>query len=185
MKNPLIRIPLKYGIVAGLLCSATWVVLAFFVDKDVVTKSFIYNINVFLFLGLFIFFALKEFKDYYNEKILHFWQGMTIGFIIYVTTAVISASTISVSLLIKPDYLQNYIDERVELVQAQKQQITETIDEQAYVETLEQVKGTTAADLVWDDFLKKSLLGLFLTIILSIVMRKENHLNNNKNGRTS
>ena len=34
-------------------------------------------------IGLFVFFAEKDYKTYKNGGILHFWQGMTIGFIVY------------------------------------------------------------------------------------------------------
>jgi hypothetical protein len=42
----------------------------------------------------------------------------------------------------------------------------------SFDEAMAGVKGTTALDLALDDFLKKTIIGLFLTIIISVILRK-------------
>ena len=125
-----------------------------------------------LLLTIFIFFSIKEFRDRYNSGQLHFWQGVSIGFMTYITIAIISAISILILIQIDPELLQNYIESRVAFIKANDATLIEEIDEQAYIDALEGVKKTTALDLVLDDFLKKSIIGLFLTIIIAIILRK-------------
>ena len=121
-------------------------------------KSFILTVVVFLFvlfyllnldplvnirvidiliLTIFIFFALKEFRDRYNRRELHFWQGMTGGVINYLTIALISSLFILVmTVIIDPDMTTKYIESRITLLNENKQQLIETIDEEAYSKTL-------------------------------------------------
>ena len=126
-----------------------------------------------LILAIFIFFALKEFRDRYNNRELHFWQGMTGGVINYLTIAFISALFIYVMTeIIDPTLTTNYIEGRIELLNQNKQTLIETMDEETYLEAIAGVMETTPFDLALDDFLKKSIIGLFLTIIIAVILRK-------------
>jgi hypothetical protein len=53
-----------------------------------------------------------------------------------------------------------------------KDALIESINEQAYIDALNGVEETTPMDLAIDDFLKKSIIGLFLTIIIAVILRK-------------
>ena len=74
MKN----IGLRYAVVAAFL-----MIIVFLISYLIGVHPFIEMSHLFfdLFIyGLVIFFAMNEFKKVINEGVLHFWQGMTIGF---------------------------------------------------------------------------------------------------------
>ncbi len=161
--------PLRYGLLGGIVVMAVFFLFYFFQLNPLVNLKFI---DIFIF-GIFIFFCLKEFRDRYNGGELHFWQGMTAGMINYLTIAVISALFILVmTILIDPGLVSGYISSRLDFLELNKHVLIQTIDENAYNETVEGVKSTTAYDLALDDFLKKSIIGLFLSSIISIILRK-------------
>lgn len=169
LDNKLISVPLKYGAIGGL-----FVIILNFVfyltDKNPLVEIKFIDIPL---LVIFIFFALKEFRDRYNQDKLHFWQGITGGMVTFFTLAIISGLFILVLLLaIDPGITTNYIESRIALLNENKQTLIDSIDEQAYINALAGVKETTPFDLALDDFLKKSIIGLFLTIIIALILRK-------------
>ena len=169
LKNKLIAIPLKYGAIGGVLVILLYLVF-YFLGKNPIIEIKLVDI---LLLAIFIFFCLKEFRDKYNHHELHFWQGVTGGMIAYFSIALISAAFILLLLVvIDPDITTNYIETRIELINENKENLIESINEQAYIDALEGVKKTTPLDLAVDDFLKKSIIGLFLTIIIAVILRK-------------
>lgn len=169
LKNKLVAVPFKYGIIGGFIVILLFLIFYFF------NLSPLVNIKMTdpLILIIFIFFALKEFRDKYNNRQLHFWQGMSGGVINYVTIALISAIFILVmTVIIDPEMTTKYIESRIELLIENKQTLVDTMNEETYLNTLAGVKKTTGYDLALDDFLKKSIIGLFLTIIIAVILRK-------------
>lgn len=168
-KNRLFSIAVKYGLIGGLLVVFLYL-LFYFLGKNPLLEIKYIDLPI---LGIFIFFALKEFKVRFNDGELRFWQGITGGMITYVTIAVISGIFILILLnVIDPGITQSYIESRVSLLNENKETLIESINEQAYTDALEGVQNTTATDLALDDFLKKSIIGLFLTIIIAVILRK-------------
>jgi hypothetical protein len=169
LKNKLITVPIKYGIIGGGLVILLFMIF-YFLGKNPLIE--IKMVDIFL-LAVFIFFSLKEFRDRYNNRELHFWQGLSGGMITYFTIAIISALFILILLvIIDPGITTNYIESRVALINENKEQLVESINEQAYLDALAGVEKTTPLDLAFDDFLKKSIIGLFLTIIIAVILRK-------------
>lgn len=169
LKNKLVAVPLNYGIIGGFIVILLFLIFYFF------NLSPLVNIKMTdpLILSTFIFFALKEFRNKYNNRQLHFWQGMSGGVINYVTIALISAIFILVmTVIIDPEMTAKYIESRIELLIENKQTLVDTMNEETYLKVLAGVKETTGYDLALDDFLKKSIIGLFLTIIIAVILRK-------------
>ena len=100
LKNNLIAVPMRYGAIGGGMVILLFIVF-YFLDLDPLVNIKI--IDVFI-LAIFIFFALKDFRDRYNNRQLHFWQGMTGGVINYLTIALVSAIFILVmTVIIDPE----------------------------------------------------------------------------------
>ncbi len=169
IKNKLIAVPLRYGLLGGVVVIVLFLLFYFLHLNPLVNIKFI-DILIF---GIFIFFCLKEYRDRYNGGELHFWQGMSAGMINYFTIALISALFILImTTLIDPGLVPDYISTRLDFLELNKQPLVETMSENAYNEAVTGVKSTTAFDLALDDFLKKSIIGLFLSSIISVLLRK-------------
>lgn len=169
LKNNLFAVPLRYGVIGGGFAILLFLIF-YFLDMNPLAN--IKMVDMFL-LAIFIFFALKEFRDRYNNRQLHFWQGMSGGVITYLAIAIISAIFILImTVIIEPDMTTKYIDGLTKLLIDNRQSMVETINEESYAEALAGVAETTPFDLALDDFLKKSMIGLFLTIIIAVILRK-------------
>ena len=169
LNNNLVRVPLRYGIIGGSVVILLFLIF-YFLDLDPIINIKIIDL---LILAIFIFFALKEFRDRYNNRELHFWQGMTGGVINYLSIAIISALFILVmTVIIDPELTTKYIEGRIELLNQNRQTLVDTMDEETFMDAMAGVQETSPMDLALDDFLKKSIIGLFLTIIIAVILRK-------------
>jgi len=169
LKNPYLVVPFKYGLVGGMLAIMLFFILILFGENPLVSGS----LFAFFFIPIFVFFAVKEFKKDYNAGYLHFWQGMSIGFVTYMVLALVSAGFLLFYLeLINPQLLQDYILDRVALMEGSKQNLVERLGEDTYSNSLLSVQNATAFDLALDDFLRKIFAGFFITTIIAVVMRQ-------------
>ena len=169
IKNQLIAVPVRFGSIAGLLCIVLFVVLRL-MEVNPLVESRIVDLVL---IPIFLYFGLKDFRDYRNDGIMHYWQGMTVGVITYLLMALISSVWIMIFLeLIDPSLLSQYISDRVALIEGSKQQIAEQMGEQTYLDAKSEIYRITTLDLAIDDFLKKSIIGLMLTIMISVILRK-------------
>jgi len=168
-RNMLFAVPFRYGLLGG--GSALLLFILFYIlELDPLVNIRMIDIVI---LAIFVFFALKEFRDGHNKRQLHFWQGMTGGVITYLTIASISAIFILImTVIIDPEITTNYIEGRIQLLNENKSTLVETMDEATFLEAVAGVEKTTPVDLAIDDFIKKSVIGLFLTIIIAVILRK-------------
>lgn len=169
MENKLISVPLKYGVIAGGLLIVLFLIF-YFLDMDPLTNVKVVDAIV---ICVFTFFAIKEFRDRYNQRQLHFWQGMTVGIVNYLTIALVSAIFIFImTSVIDTNMVADYITSRLVILVEDKENLVETMSIETFQSAVNGVKETTSFDLALDDFLKKSIIGLFLTIIISLILRK-------------
>ena len=167
--SPLIKIPVKFGIFGGILMIIAIVVMIFFEGNPILTSR-ILGIVILL---LFIFFSIKEFRDYHNNRELHFWQGVSIGIINILTISIISSTFIYIyTTYFDQQTLITYINDRVNDMITNKENLKEMMGEEVYENTLRSVKGTTSFDVAYDVFIKNSFFGLLFTIIISVILRR-------------
>ena len=170
-QKPLVKIPLRYGIIGVAMGAVLFVVLYLFGENPLVFST-PWDFG-FLLIPIMLFFGVKDFKVNHNSGELRFWQGMTAGFIIYTTIAVGSAIFLFIFLKwIDPSLIQGYIIDRLELLEGSKDRFFETLGEDLYHQQVAKTKQITASVLAWDDFWKKLSIGLFLTIIIAVILRK-------------
>ena len=169
IKHTLVRVSLKYGAIGGLLVGAL-VVFLYFMNKNPLSNARYSDLFILL---VFVLFSIREFRDVHNNKVLHFWQGLSVGTITVLIIAILSSVCIVAICMTDPDLLPGYVAEKIDFVNQNKETLIETIDERAYRDTIQGLKETSVADMALDDFLKKTIIGLILSIIISIIFRKK------------
>lgn len=169
IKKPIIIVPLKFGLIGGLLYIILFFVLHFLV-LDPLSNALV---PAMVLMALFIFFSIKEFKVYYNQRKLHYWQGMTIGFINYFLFALVSFIFILLfTSIIEPEAVSDNIHHRMEMLESNKENYIEKIGSEGYQDMRDELQKTTGLGLAFGDLLLKIIIGLFLTIIFSLILRK-------------
>ncbi len=169
--QPYFQTSLKFGLMGGILIVILFVVMVFFeINPLVASKKLDFG---FIILPIFIFFSVKEFRDFKNEGKLRFWQAIALGmltlFILSALSAIIVWSFLS---LFSDDFLKQYIIDRTYLLEEYKPMILESTSEEVYERTFQDLQNVTPAILAFDDFLKKIFTGIFITLIISVILRR-------------
>ncbi len=172
--KPIYSVPIKYGLIGSLL-AIVLIIALFYMGKHPLLIPIFFDYRILLF-AVFIFFALKEFKDYYNDKFLQFWQGMVIGIGIYVIIGLMVALFIIAFSTVVPDFHDSYIEGTLRGLELDKEQLVGqgkiTISEEEFEKQKELLRAAPSYVLGIDYFIKSCLLGFFLTIIMAVILRK-------------
>ena len=168
--NALVRVCLRYGVVAGVLTVILMVIMFYLGRHPFLIAPFL-DFRILIF-GVFLFFSLKEFRDYYQGGVLYFWQGLVGSFIVIVLALVIGSSGLYLFGKFEPQFLDRYISEMTLYLKSFPKENIEQIGKDIYERNLSLLPATNLADLVMTYFVQGIVIGSFVSIILSVIMRK-------------
>ena len=170
-KSPLFRIPFRYGVLGGIIGSLVIAVL-YYIGRHPFLLPVIFDFRVILF-AVFIFLGLKELRDYHQQGVLFFWQGMVGSYVFLMTAALIGSGFTWCFARWNAGFLPSYIEKLQQQMLGYREEIIRSVGVDAYTQQLTKLPSTSPLDLAGDYFLKSMIIGLFLTIIMSVLLRKQ------------
>jgi len=175
LKSNLVQTAIKFGLL-GALMIITGLLVLFYIGKHPLLLNPLLDARWMLF-GLFIFFAIKSLRED-NGGFLHLWEGLALGVLVYLIMAQMAAAFIAVFASIdSTHFLTDYIRIAMEQINANREAlIANNINEKTLTDALKILPTTTANNLAFDYFLKSMPIGLILTLILSILMRRREEI---------
>jgi hypothetical protein len=169
--KPVVKVSLRNGVLAGITASFLLAALYFIGRHPFLIPPYL-DFRIILF-GLFIYFTLREIRDYYQNGILYFWQGIIGSFLFMVSYAIASSLLLLLLLRIAPDFLNDYIRLSVEQLKSLPSEVVERIGNEMYTRQLEQLPRTGPLELVGLYFRQTVIISLFISIILSVILRRQ------------
>lgn len=169
--KPIVKVPLKYGAIAGTL-GAILVIGLFYLGRHPFLIPVYLDFRIFLF-GVFIFFALRELRDYHYSGIMYFWEGLIASFIFTVTYAVMASTMIWLFGMIIPQFVQEYIRLSIVQIKLIPADVIERIGKDVYDRNLEMLPATNSLDLALLYLMQCFFIGMFISIILSVILRRQ------------
>ena len=167
----LLRVSVRYGVLAGLIGSILLVGLYYLGRHPFLIPVFM-DFRIILF-AFFIFFALREIRDHYMRGILYFWQGIIASFFFTVCFASISALALLAFMYIVPEFVSDYISLSLAQLRSLPPVVVERIGDEVYTRNLEMLPVTSASDLSLLFFTQSLMISLFISIILSVILRRQ------------
>ena len=172
--NPIYSISIRYGGIAAILSIILFLILFYSGQNPLLIPPFL-DFRILLF-PIFLVYSIRDYKENYNGGFLHFWQGFSIGMLVILIIAIIMALFILIfGSWIEPDFVSNFIKTSIDQIKSAKENISSAIGEKELTTVLEILPSTTLFDLALDYFLKSLPYGLFLTIIISLILRKKSN----------
>ena len=105
--SPLVKVPLRYGAIAGVL-GAVIVIALYYIGKHPLLFPVYFDFRIILF-GVFMVFTLREYRDYYREGVLYFWEGLIMCVLMVTAFAVISSVLIYIFGLYDEQFVKSFI----------------------------------------------------------------------------
>lgn len=158
----------KFGLIGGAFCVAAFVVFRL-LGMDPTKLSMLFG---YFLIPFFLFIGIRFFRNQVNQGLLSFSEGMSVGFIIYSIIGSISGLGIWIILMFHPSLYKEVKTKKLEILTENKSLIVEQMGVESYDFTYESLLEMTAFDIAINDFIWKILAGLFFTIIISIIFRK-------------
>lgn len=170
--SPLLTIGLRYGAIAAVL-SIGLNILMYYLGRHPVMISPFLDFRVFLY-AVFIFFSLKEYRDFHNAGVLHFFQGMLGSFVVVATAAVLGSILYRIFGAYEPNFVSDYVRLVTEYIRSfPEEELTRIGGKEEVERNLAELPSTNMAQLAFLYLAQSFGIGLFISIILSVILRKQ------------
>jgi hypothetical protein len=171
MKSHIVQIPLRNGLIAGLLGFALLLAL-YFMGKHPFLFMIFFDFRIVMF-AVFMTLTLKEIRDSYQEGIIFFWQGMIANFIFTNLFAIITAVLIWLICILYPPFLSNYIVTALEQMKSFPAEAIARIGKEAHASNLTALAATNGYTLAKHYFWQSFIISFFISIIISVILRRQ------------
>lgn len=169
--SPLVRVPFKYGLLGGFL-SVAFVISFYYFGKHPFLIPPFFDIRVLL-IAVFLFFALREVREYFLQGVLYFWQAMA-GCLVYITTmAIIGFLGVMAFGSFEPNFKAMFIEQGLAQLKSLPPESIEQIGKPAYEEVLSTLPTTTLNQMALKYTSQTFAIGFFITIIMSVILRRQ------------
>src|SRR5215468_2620675 len=105
---PIVRIPKFYGFLGGVLGFVLLIVL-YYMDRHPFLVPVFFDFRVALF-GIFMFFILRELREYYFGGYLFFWQGMISCGVYVLTFGAVASLALWIFAINVPGFVTQYVE---------------------------------------------------------------------------
>jgi ABC-type antimicrobial peptide transport system permease subunit len=167
----LLFLSVRNGLIAGVL--GFFLLLAlYYMGKHPFLFPIYFDFRLIL-LSVFIVMTLKEFRDDYQDGILYFGQAMISSFLFTLVFALVVSLLIWFFCFIQPEFLSSYIETATGQLQSIEPAIIEQLGKEAYERNLNKLPATNGSDLAIDYFGKTFIISLFISIIISVILRRQ------------
>lgn len=169
--SPLLTIGVRYGAIAAVL-SIGLNIMMYYLGRHPVMISPYLDFRVFLY-GVFIFFSLKEYRDFHNAGSLHFFQGMIGSFVVVATAAVLGSMLYRIFGAFETNFIPEYVRLMTEYLKSAPEDEVARIGKETIERNLELLPTTNMAQIASLYLVQSFGIGLFISILLSVILRKE------------
>lgn len=164
--KPLIKVPVKFGLIGAGIC-----VLMFFIqhwsDTNPLLEMQVFSLFI---LPIFLFFGFKEYRDTFNNGLMSFSEGMTIGLIIYLLIGTLYGLFLVVTLNILDTtvIMDEYMATNLQKLEESRSQFSQQQYEESYQDHL----NTTIYTPIKDIIMRTVIIGFLLTSLLSTILKR-------------
>jgi hypothetical protein len=169
--NPLIKVPLRYGLLAGTVGSILLIALYYLGRHPLLIPPYA-DFRIILFV-VFILFTLRELRNYHYNGILYFWQGIIASFIFTVCFAVVTGIFIVSFMQLVPAFLSDYVSLTLVQLRTLPEEAIEKIGKDVYERNIEMLPSTNGVMLGLTYVFQSFVISLFISIILSVTLRRQ------------
>lgn len=167
----LLHVSFRFGALAAIV-GLTLLIGLYYLGRHPLLIPVYLDFRIVLF-GVFIFFTLREIRDYHYAGVLYFWQGIFASFLFTLSYALLASLALWVFMNGVPEFLGEYIALTTQQLQALPNEVIESIGREAYDRNLALLPATSATDLSMLYFSQSLLISLFISIILSVILRRQ------------
>jgi hypothetical protein len=166
--NKYLKTAYQFGALGGFLSVLSFFVLSL-IYSDPTNLNLVFG---YLIVPIALFLAIKFFKEYTNGHYLSFAEGMTVGFVTYTLTGILASIGIWVILISFPELFLTIQQTKWAVLEQNRDAIISQVGADSFNTTLANIKEMSAWDVALNDGIWKVIPGMFFSIVISIILRK-------------
>jgi hypothetical protein len=170
-KNPLFRIVIRYGLMAGVLGFALLVILYYAGRHPFVIPVF-FDFRILLF-ALVLVFSLRDYREFHNEGLLSFAQGMVGSFVLTFAYALVSSILLFAFVSWNAEFLSSFIELTLKQAKSYPVEDIERMGKETFEQGLKAIQEADAAYLAKRYFFQSFIISFFISIIISVILRRQ------------
>jgi len=167
----LLFISVRNGLIAGVL-GFIFLLALYYMGKHHFLFPIYFDFRIILFV-VFMVMGLKELRDDHQDGELSFGQGMVSNLVFTIIFATITATLIWMLCAIEPLFLSDYIKTAMAQMESIAPAVIEQLGKEGYERNLNGLPATNGSDLALDYFAKSFIVSFFLSIIISVILRRQ------------
>ena len=169
--STLFKISARYGAVSGILAFIL-LIISYYLGRHPMLISPLLDFRILLF-GIFIFFALREFRDFYQEGLLSFAQGMLGALALVFVSSLITSFALTGFGMWEDGFVNMFISESLEYLKTFPKEDIKRIGKDIYQRNLDALPATNITALAKTYFVQGCVIGFFVSIIVSVIVRQQ------------
>lgn len=166
--NKYFKTAYQFGALGGIFSCSSFFILSLF-NEDPTNLNLVFG---YLITPIAVYLAIRFFKDYKNKGFLSFAEGMTIGAVTYVLLALLSTLGIWLILEGNSELFATIQQAKSAVLEASKVAIVAQVGQESYDLTKVNIQSMSPWDVALNDGIWKIIPGMFFSIIISIILRK-------------
>ncbi len=171
MFKSIFLISAKYGFIAAVL-SVAFMVSMYYLGRHPLLVSPFLDFRIPLY-AIFLFFSLREFRDYHQNGVLYFVQGMAGSTLLVLWAGLAGACGMWIFATAEPGFVTEYIQKTMAYLKSFPEEDIERIGKDVYQRNIELLPATNAMQLASLYLVQSLVIGLFAGIIMSVILRKQ------------
>lgn len=171
LQLPLIKVSVRNGLIAGAI-SIVLLISMYYIGQHPLMISPYFDFRVFLF-GIFIFFTLKEVRDNSGDNALYFWQAMIGSYTVVFIATVVGSLGVLLFASVETGFVPSYINGMTQYLKEFPEEEIKKIGREVYERNLALLPSTNKLGLMITYFGQGIVIGLFVSIILSAILRRQ------------
>jgi len=165
--KPLLKLPLGFGILAGITCFLFFVITQNFNTFSATSRALDVG-----FFGIIIAYACWYYRKKIGQGYMHIWEGISIGYVVWLTGALLCGYLTAAYFYFLPDKLLLYQKNLRQSLLTNEAEAIKSWGKEAFQQKLTDIGQLKPSSFIFDEFRFTLLLIIIIILIISLIFRR-------------
>lgn len=165
--KPLLKIPLAFGGLAGIVCF-----LFFVITQSIGKFSSTSRALDVGFFGIIIAAACWYYRKNINQGYMHIWEGISIGYVVWLFGALLCGYLTSAYFYFLPENLGRYKENLRQSLLTNEAEAIKSWGKETFLQKLSDISLLEPSSFIFDEFRFTLLLIIIVILIISLIFRR-------------
>jgi Protein of unknown function (DUF4199) len=165
--KPLLKIPLVFGLLAGVICFLYFILILSLDTYSGTSRAL--DIG---FFSIVIAAACWYYRKHIGEGYLHIWEGISIGYVVWLTGALLCGYLSFIYFYFSPAALAHYKTIVRQSLLTNEAAAIKSWGKETYLQKLSEISLVEPSSFIFDEFRFTLLLIIIAILLIALIFRK-------------